>query len=121
MAPEESTVRLYHRLEDVLGRETATALADHLEALATKRDIADLREATKQDIADLRAEMRETFVTKVESAEFKSEVAAGFAEVKVAMANLESKLHRDMKNMALVLVGTNVALVATGMAAVRFV
>ena len=89
---DESKVRLYHRLEDALGRDTATVLIEHLETVATK-----------QDIADLRLEMRETFVTKVDFAEFKAD------------------LHRDLRTMAFALVGTNVALVAVATAVARLV
>ncbi len=98
MAPEESTVRLYHRLEDGLGKGMATVLVEHF--------------ATKQDLADLRAEMRETFATKTELKE-------AVAELKIAMANLESRLHRDMKNMALALVSTNIVLLGGVVAILR--
>jgi hypothetical protein len=43
VTPEESTIRLYHRLEDGLGRETATALTEYLDArigtLVTKDEL----------------------------------------------------------------------------------
>lgn len=101
----ESRFRLYQQFEEGIGSEMATVLMEHLDTFATK-----------QDIADLRAEM----VTRVEFIEFKAQVAAEFAEVKVAIANLETKLHDELRTTALVLVGTNVALICVAAAFVRF-
>jgi len=94
MAPEESTVRLYHRLEDGLGKDMATVLVEHF--------------ATKQDLAAAVAPLAT-----------KTELKEAVAELKIAMANLESRLHRDMKNMALALVSTNIVLLGGVVAILR--
>jgi len=90
MAPEESTVRLYHRLEEGMGKDTATVLAEHLETLATKKDLDD---------------MVATLATK-------AELTAGLADVKASM-------YRAVLATALVLVSTNVAVLGTAVTVFR--
>jgi hypothetical protein len=66
MAPEESTVRLYHRLEDGLGKDMATVLVEHF---ATKQDLAAAVETLvtkvefREGMADLKASMYRTVLT----------------------------------------------------------
>jgi hypothetical protein len=88
MTPEESTVRLYHRLEDGMGKDIATVLVENF--------------ATKDDIAKL--------VT--------DELNQAMAELRMEMSNMELRLYRFMFTGATALIATNLALygglVATG-------
>ena len=91
MVPEESTVRLYHRLEDAMGKDVASVLVENF--------------STKQDFADLRAEIRQTFATK--------------GELKEAVADVKASMYRALLATTLVLVSTNVALIGGAVAVLR--
>lgn len=62
MEPEESTVRLYHRLEDGLGEDMATVLVENF---ATKKDLERFVTKTefREGLADLKASMYRTVLT----------------------------------------------------------
>jgi hypothetical protein len=65
---------LYNGLRDILGSDRAETLMSvvplhNLDEVATKRDLAELREATRADIAELRTEV------KVDIATLKTDIA----------------------------------------------
>ncbi|MDQ3758265.1 MAG: hypothetical protein M3394_10495 [Actinomycetota bacterium] len=62
MAPEESTVRLYNRLEDDLGQDVATVLVDNF---ATKKDLEQFttKDELKVALADLELRMYRTMLS----------------------------------------------------------
>jgi hypothetical protein len=69
---EESRHQLYQRLEEVLGREQATTLMEHLPPVgwadvATKRDLDSLSVATKGDIESLGNVIRVEFHRELRS------------------------------------------------------
>ena len=63
---EDHRYRLFQHLVEVLGRENASTLMEHLPPtgwadVATKQDLEHLRDATKQDLEQLRARLQHEF------------------------------------------------------------
>lgn len=99
---EETRHRMYQRLEEVLGMETATALMDHLPPVGW----ADV--ATKRDLDVLRRELAlkfEAFDYKFEAMDHKFEAA----------------IHREARTTIVTMMAGNTALAGLILAAVRLI
>lgn len=71
---EQTRHRLYQRLEQVLGRDEATVLMEHLPPVgwadvSTKRDIDHLAVATKRDLDHVERVLRADLTREVERAQ----------------------------------------------------
>jgi ribosomal protein L29 len=93
---------LYTGLRDILGPDRAEALMSvvplhDFDEVATKRDIAELREATRTDMAGLRTEMKTDLADL--RAELKTDLADLRAELKTDLADLRAELKTEMADL----------------------
>ena len=108
---EEARHRLHLRLEEVLGREEASTLMEHLPPVGwadvtTKRDLDRLSATTRSDIEKLGAELRG------EIANLRAELKDEMAGLRAGTADLRAELKSDLQALSFRLVMVMVALMA---------
>ena len=101
---EEERHRLYLRLEEVLGREQAATLMEHLPPVgwadvATKRDLDQLASATKRDLDHLEGTLR--------------------SEIRQQGDQLRAEWRKDLNQQTFLLLGAIAAMAGAMVAAVR--
>ena len=119
---EEARHRLHLRLEEVLGREEANTLMEHLPPVGwadvtTKRDLDRLSATTRSDIEKLGAELRGEIANL--RAELKDDIGNLRAELKdqaaglqTGTANLRAEFKGDLQALTFRLMMVMVALMA---------
>ena len=112
---EQSRHRVHQYFEEIMGQERADVVMEFLPThdwadLATKHDLEDLRLATKHDIECLR------LATQHDIECLNLVMKAEFAAVRQEMADLRAELNRDMRNVVLAVVGTNITLLGLAVA-----
>jgi ribosomal protein L29 len=105
---EETRHRLHQSLERVLGEEQAATLMEHLPPVgwadvATKQDLAGLREVSRADLAALSGELRADMADL--RTELKGEMAELRVELKTEMADLRTELKGEMADLRMELKG----------------
>jgi len=100
---EDKRHDLFEALVEVLGREKATTLMEHLPPVgwadvATKRDLDHQSTVTRHDVeveaARLRSEMQTGF------ADVRSEMHTGFAEMRGEIAAIEIRFERGLREQS---------------------
>lgn len=107
---DDERSELYQRLKETMGERPAGTLMAHLPPVgwadvATKQDLALLKQATKQDLALLKqdlAHLQETMATKTD------------------LADLRSEMHQALRSTFLTVVATNITLFGLAVATVRW-
>jgi hypothetical protein len=126
---EEDRHRLYQRLEEVLGREQAATMMEHLPPVgwadvATKRDLDHLAERVEARFDGLRAEIAHQ-VERLSGAITQQGDALAHQVERLSGAiaqqgdQLRAEWRHELQQQVYVLVGANVAVAAAVVAAIR--
>ena len=119
---EETRYRLHLRLEEVLGREEANTLMEHLPPVGwadvtTKRDLDRLAATTRSDIDKLGAELRGEIANlrtelKDDIGNLRAELKDQVAGLQTGTANLRAEFKGDLQALSFRLMMVMVALMA---------
>lgn len=126
---EGSRDRMRRRLEEVLGDEEATTLMEHLppkgwEDMATKGDLAHLREWVEVKLESLRLELRADIAAvrgelRAGIAAVRGELAGEIGNVRGEIGNLRGEFHATIRMHTLAIIGAMAAFNGTMVALLR--
>jgi hypothetical protein len=123
---EENRHQMYKRLEEVLGREQAATLMEHLPPVgwadvATKRDLDHLAAVTKRDLDHLAAVTKRDLDHVAGALDAKIDHVAGLLDTKIDRLGdqLRAEWRGELHRQTLALVMANAAMVGAVVAALK--